>query len=66
MSANFSIHNPTDAEIAAYMADTGADIQNATRALMLKSALQAIDDAQDLEDCKKILRVMVRRLVPLL
>lgn len=66
MSANFKVTPPTDAEVAAFMLDTGADLQNATRALQLKSALQAIDDAQDLADIKQILRIIARRLVPLL
>lgn len=66
MSTGFKITPPTDAEIAAFMLDTGADLTNATRALQLKSALQAIDDAVDIADFKVILRVIARRLVPLL
>jgi hypothetical protein len=66
MSVGFQIIPPTDQEIADYMAQTGADIINATKALQLKSALAAIDLMADLTDAKAILRVIVRRLVPLL
>lgn len=66
MSANYKVTPPTDAEIAQYMADTGSDLANATRALQLKSALQGIDDIQDLADAKAFLKIVVRRLVPLL
>lgn len=66
MSAGYSITAPTEEEIQSFMLETGADYDSAKRSLQLKTALQAINDIQDLDDAKKFLRVLTRRLVGML
>lgn len=66
MSADFSIHQPTAQEIADFMTATGCDESNARRSLLLKAGLDAVNAMKDLDDAKKLLRVIIRRIVPLL